>query len=496
MSIERHRVSVIIDKSDEKSFHELVEIKGTSLVLPSIQYHRQDRFTIPVDLVSSGWHHLLKRCNSLRLQFTNDESFDHSIFGDYMQQGLSINYIPDASAQDRSALRKDQETISKTIAQLLRLDVRPESFIMTPTSLKFADHSVGQDAIHSMVQEMLPVAVRDNWQSVQIDYDPEDSSNLVIEVYWDKYISSDTFSFDKSIRTEIGVFSLDEKLTTIDNIGLNGVRFILNEKGIDTKKTAFQFSPRHRLIPDVTFSTTVSEPVGLHPNLKLEIHNSTLIEPPLKLESESESINSEICQLYSVMNIPKDFFIDRYQVKDEKFEEHGLKMIGLFGDSNLELPSYKMPNWGTETLLQLDITKSVIFDLPLHSRYEMPSNEASFNTSLPNPTMFWACDLQVPISILTELGKTGDLSRNIYLSQIAELESTLQVLSKSPFQHKFLDYESYFDDNTVFYHLESISQGPLIAIPVAPVESAESVEFYTLSLVFSSFIFLLYKLFR
>ncbi|ODV97270.1 hypothetical protein PACTADRAFT_74808 [Pachysolen tannophilus NRRL Y-2460] len=560
------RTTIIIPKSSELQFHEKVKIdKAYSITLPStiVPFKRQDRFTIPIARIlkdvsyESHLLKILKDCYSFRLQFSKLEDYDSSIFGDVASPGLSVNFIPqiadDSAGVYETNFNKTITAINQELKKLLYADINDESvlfneFIVTPTALKYFEPTNEISySLKKSIEDILEKSISTDFQYLEISYDSiNNSDKFMVQFYWADVMASEDLIFTKKqdYKTEVGIFTIEEKLTNVDNTGLAGVRFVLdNSDDIVPMKTSFQFTPRHRTLLDISYKNEFIKPIGLHPKYKLSLHNEkseTPLQPPLLIQpanlipEQADSTeycdlvnNLDVCKLYLSWNLPKDFFMDKYQLKDDRMKETGLNLIGLYGETNLELPNYLIKKWGSEALFELNISQAHLpssssssvptFEIPLHSRYSKPmQNITSFETKIPYPNLFWACDLTIPIETFTSLGAAfikehGDetsiiLSKNPYSRIISNFEQELQVLQKSPFHHKFLGFESYFDDNTVFYHIQpqldinsDTNNQKLtfdLTIPVADLNDFNNVHIITLLVVMFSGFYILKKLFH
>ena len=246
-------------------------------------------------------------------------------------------------------------------------------------------------------------------------------------------VSEIEFNLELGIYKEIGLFLIDDKISTNDDLNLSGIRVILDEdsntnnKEESIHKTMFHIKPRHRSFDDsTTITTTKIIPQGLHPILSTELNTTTIVMPT--------DFDVEECKFYYYLNLNKSLIFDQFQNIPI-----GSQLIINNGNKNLELPEYKINQWGNELLFEFefdndnDIPHHI--NLTVHSRYQLPQNNHSHSqisnvlNSLPN--IFMGCNV-----------KEGNL------------------LDKSPFDTKRDvkiggNYEIYFTEDTVFYHLQN-----------------------------------------
>ncbi|CAI5760673.1 unnamed protein product [Candida verbasci] len=257
------------------------------------------------------------------------------------------------------------------------------------------------------------------------------------------------FNKDSSDYKEIGVFAIDESISdTKDDLVLNGFRVIFDPLSDETEnegmlhKTMFHIKPRHRYLNKSIESTI--KPNGLHPILSTKLQESKIIESDIKE-----------CKLYYYINLNKSLIFDPFQSIPQ-----GANLTLNNGEKNLELPEYKINNWGNEILFEFENYNKTEIDFTLHSRYQLPNNETtSTEVFQSHPKVFIGCNVD-----------------------------EFELLSKSPFDTKGSiggNYENYFTNDTVFYHFEKSSSDNLkIDIPHG-TSNFENVNFITtVSIIF------------
>lgn len=181
----------------------------------------------------------------------------------------------------------------------------------------------------------------------------------------------------------------------------------------------FAFPARHKL-SDSYFSTAFLTPTGLHPTLQLSLSGS---QPP-KEDAE--------CKPYAYLTLPKTIFADRFQLDGELFMASknltALRATSLPVD--LEAPAYTTGAWGSSILLELAPPTSAAnqawtAEVPLHLRYLKPSETGLKSIEIPYPAVFWACS--------AEQGPE---------------------FSQNPFDRAHVGYDTLFESDTVFWHVE------------------------------------------
>lgn len=189
-------------------------------------------------------------------------------------------------------------------------------------------------------------------------------------------------------RIEIGVFergSGEDK----DEHALEGVRMVLGEHD-DFEPTMFTFPHRHHVLKSGLIKTELHPANGSHPVMLTHLPSSSV------KGLVDRTIDYETCQLHALYTLPKEVFVDKYQLTQfAQFKSGGIKEVrGIWGETDLEDPAYKTPAWGS--LLLIDVpksTKATTLELPLHLRYMEPViGGGKTEVDLLPPELFWACE--------------------------------------------------------------------------------------------------------
>lgn len=209
---------------------------------------------------------------------------------------------------------------------------------------------------------------------------------------------------------EVGLFYVDSLDDT--DINLSGLRCLWNQTDIiqTCLKTSLFYKPFITKQKNNPFlNVQLEEPIGLHPNILIDLSNYHQINPN--------------CQYYLFSQLPLELFVDKFQSDP----------IFVFGEHDLELPEYKLVqrSWGSEVLYQLEPGK--VNKITLHSRYLNITTPypSTLNVSF-DPIVFKACD-----------------------------KNSLDII-KNPFYSKSLGLESFFTDDTNFNLLSSTT----LSVPI------------------------------
>lgn len=332
-----------------------------------------------------------KYVKSLRIQVSKAPG--RGIFDYWYQPGVSIYAVPQLGPSE--SIDAFFDGVSEALQDVLNITISRENWVTNHNSLMYYSEDVPEiNWDHELLKS---VPVDHDFTNLDLNLD----SKLVVKTVGD--INQFEYSRNDDYR-EIGLFIVDDAISTIDDVVLSGVRIIFDGSHRDEEllhKTLFHVKPRHRAIE--TPLDIVLKPNGLHPVLSI----AGLSSQPL----EGDDIKD--CKKYGYFTLNRNFFLDKYQVNET--------IVAGYGNADLELPSYKINEWGSEYLIELEHDTEIV----LHSRYQQPNSLSE--TVLSSPQVFVACDVI----------------------------SDGYLLNTSPFSNKLPiggNYENFFTNETVFYH--------------------------------------------
>lgn len=256
--------------------------------------------------------------------------------------------------------------------------------------------------------------------------------------------------FDSSIvksdhKKEIALF---EARDLYGDLELSGIRTVIGPDYTPPEKTLLIVKPRHSQL-DEQVSMELSQPVGLHPELRIS--------------NISDNRPHESCELFIYNTIPNVLFFDKYQYNDKK-----INLLQSWGEDDLEGPVWKVEKFGSAQLFHvLNYTEGI--EIKFHSRYIKPSSLNSFN--LPTPELFWGCEADT-------------------------FMEDWENIATNPFETYNLGYESFFEPSTVFYHYKKNTQSIPFSIPTADAKDFSTVQYITLIAVILGSLYLFRKLFQ
>lgn len=348
-------------------------------------------FTVENKVTSTYEGEWTSYIKTLRIQINKTPGL--GIFDYWYQTGVSIYVVPELS--DISAIEDFYDGLSKGLQELLHIPLKKENWVTNHNSLMYYDDEVPEINWDHDIVKLVPVD--HDFTNFDLNLD----SKLVVKTV--SNMNQFTYARDGHYK-EIGLFIIDDAISSVDDVVLSGVRVIFDGSHYDDEllhKTLFHVKPRHRAI--IAPKVTSLKPNGMHPVISI----AGIASP----QPQGDDIKD--CKKYGYFTINKNFFLDKYQVNEA--------IVAGYGNADLELPSYKINEWGTEYLIELNNDTEIV----LHSRYQLPNT--SSDAVLTPPQVFVACDVV----------------EDAYL------------LNTSPFSNK-LDiggnYENFFTNETVFYH--------------------------------------------
>lgn len=374
------------------------------------------------------------RVQSRRNPYTSDES---QVFNYHFGAGLHVYASPLNVTEDM--MEDFYQQVDSVLKEWFQLTVPNDSWIRNYNSVYYYGEAI---------KGKLPIEKELLYNSDIFDWRYTNQEITYKELVPVK--SKITITQSENVTKEIGVFLLDRKLTTIDDLALSGLRIAMNEEDEEfVFRTLFHVKPRHRLTGTVTSNLVEN---GLHPIIRSSLKNT--------VDEQIEDTSKDSCKLYYYINLDKLFIFDKYQ----SIPAGGVLVVSN-GNSDLELPAYKVAEWGNEILFEFDQEVENI-DFTVHSRYQEPGSTGKY-LNLP-PQVFRACD--------------G--TKDYYLLLTSPFDNNLRIGG---------NYETYFTNDTVFYHY--VDEGSSIGVNIPSGKSNfERVERITGIALLLGVIYILYKL--
>lgn len=350
----------------------------------------------------NGKYNLIKQVRITSI----DEIIDNPIFNYHYLPGLNVYILPNLPENDIASFDKDvfYRQINDFLQELnIDITIDPTNYIHNLNSLYYYQSN-------SQIPNLTWKSWKNNDKPNSIDF-VWNQDTTVIKVL-EKVPNNRLLSWEMDQPyQEIGLFMVDKSITTNDDIVLSGLRVVFDPVEPEDEnvfKTLFHVKPRHRYSGKTLQSIQNN---GLHPIVKTDITSS----PP-----QDDDLSE--CRLYYYMSLHKSVIFDKYQTSVGD-------LIIKNGEEDLELPEYKINMWGQEIMLEFPVDYNKSIDLTLHSRYQKPQENDKTVITLTKPLLFYGCEANDD-----------------------------HLLSTSPFDNKQEiggNYELYFTNNTVFYHLQN-----------------------------------------
>lgn len=336
-------------------------------------------------------HHIKSIRIHINRERTNDQTpnLEKSVFAYPYQIGLHVYVEPELEAG--VTLDDFFTEVNNHLQMQLGFQIPPEHWIQSLNAFYFHDIDIPKVNVPNGATLGDSYAALDYYSSSESTVTKLYKSDMKIKLY-DVSNSGDS--------CEVGVFTIEDH-STRDDLILSGVRVLLNDKDMDAKqmvqRTVFHTKPRHRYLDILDKNESFSKsPLGLA-NVKIIPNGLHPILSIVSIPAPPTDRDIDLCLLFSYLTLQKSVFVDRYQVPDQ------VKLLAHYGTKDLELPEYSVKQWGTEVLLHLGDLNSLLVNLTLHSRYQLPQLKVdTVSTLLDSAVLFYACDATVDANVLTD----------------------------------------------------------------------------------------------
>jgi hypothetical protein len=225
-----------------------------------------------------------------------------------------------------------------------------------------------------------------------IEFDIPSPSTIQIRAVWAESPHAEGWRLDipaqSNVRIEVGIFGEGHGQDK-DECSLGGLRAILGQDK-DFEPTLFTFPHRHHVLHS-KLETSLSPTYGSHPTLQTVLSTLALQAPM------NDTYNHDTCSLHAMYTLSNQVFVDKYQLAQlAQFGSGGIQEVhGVWGETNLEDPSYHTPGWGSIVLVDIpdELETTLTLELPLHLRYLEPvDGGGKRHVDILPPEIFWACE--------------------------------------------------------------------------------------------------------
>jgi len=293
---------------------------------------------------------------------------------------------------------------------------------------------------------------------------------LILYLNYDSLMTVDIpkIGLDSSMRSEFALlFEVDSNDQSHDR-SLEGVRASLKES-TDLELIPTLIFPMPQQVLHHGWSTIHEfiKPHGMHP-----VYSVTLIDNSLfPFEPETK------CKLRFDIDLPKQFIVDKYQLEGligRVGDTSCIKSLELSnnGDIDLELPDYKVEEFGSTVHLVLDercVVTNNGFQLPLHLRYGAPNNSGVQKVKITAGELYWSC-------LVNDKARWSSITHSFHYED--------GTLGKSKLEDS-IEWR--------YYHIQNKASSKLeIDLPVGQITHLKFVEIGTLLVVLMSSIYILW----
>ncbi|KAH3667768.1 hypothetical protein WICMUC_005300 [Wickerhamomyces mucosus] len=439
----KQRITLKLSTLDTIEPNNLVFKEDGVMIPGSVFQKRQDRLIIPFSELPSDLIEIFENIYQFRIQWNAINSTMDELYQNFGSKGLEVNVVP-------SVLEYDEEfkKFNDFFKKYLPINFTSESIVSTATSATY--HiltNIRTTSFQNFLKTLVPSGLDriDYIENIDIQFNKDDKN---IKISWISSPFDIILTQSDTITKELGIFEV--KNYDEEDLELSGLRTSLKKRDYTPPtKTLLIIKPRHHNI-NTTINYSFETPIGLHP--KLKVTNLSDLSKP-----------HETCELFLYSHLENSLIFDKYQ-----YDTRHLSLIDTWGDNDLELPKYKINQYGSIQLFQfLDIPDTL--EIKYHSRYLKPSNETNEHFKFLTPSIFWACDS----SVITE---------------------DYKLIEKNPWDSFGFGYESFFEDTTVFYHYTNNATVLKYEIPVGLLGDFEKVQLVTLFSVLIAVAYLLFKI--
>ncbi|KAI9713399.1 MAG: protease B nonderepressible form, partial [Chrysothrix sp. TS-e1954] len=471
----KRRISYMTDSSSlPNPDSKLLQINSTSLsIQPQPNHHlhgaKEDRITLALDELPVELTSILKQCRELHIRWASDRPYEASTpFASRISPGLHVFVTPEE-------VQTSSKDLCNSLKELFGEGIKCSSFNETftplaPLSARFSHSTTHQyySALQSPTSFLTHLAsllpTSSSLSSAPTTFDLSYTSlshSLTVSTFHAAASTpqgwNDTITSHPHGRTEIGILfetpslpsARDEEDEDAHAITLSGGLLVLGESE-KFAPTLFSTPSRHHIHP-ARFSASFKQPTGLHPTLALSFPDVSALKPPTQPAKKGPNATADkqekdqTCALHTHLTLPSSIFIDKYAFRDDLLlSSHNLASLrSLTGPSDLELPDWKIPSWGSAALFEItppprkqsgqQTSREATYQvtIPLHARYLPPSRTSGYaHVPIPVPVVFWACTSASGTKFATD-----------------------------PFDRAHLGYEGLFGERTVFYHLRPVVSG-------------------------------------
>ncbi|KAF2152986.1 PIG-X-domain-containing protein [Myriangium duriaei CBS 260.36] len=467
----KERITYILAGGEPGVNPATIDVKASSLKLPSIYAAKEWRITLSEEELPPTLKTVLNDIHQLHVRWASLDNADNTPpFSARLPPGLHVFYTPLKGNRTTTGIcdeiksafgpelrcEKPEEAFSipQVLAGRFRISATYQYYQQLPLVNALQDYIRSNFCSEKSPPQLCIDTIESLQQASSLDFDFDTiSQSFVVSARWPPARHSG-WERQRSAndRVEIGILNR-EKATEDEHISLGGYLTVLGDDD-EPKATLFSFPSRHHQLPtsgpeSLSFTASFKQPTGLHPTLQLTFDKHQLEAP------------SPSCVLHAYLNLPSHLFIDRYQLADKIFlkSQNLVALHALTGETDLEVPDWIVKKWGSTALLELALPEDDkppsgdkwTVSIPTHLRYLPPkpslnasamypaylshSHETTVEpgkrtTTIPYPSVFWACNAEAGLK-----------------------------MSTNPFDRTNLGYDGLFGPKSLFWHVSPKTAG-------------------------------------
>ncbi|KAK6350680.1 protease B nonderepressible form [Orbilia javanica] len=473
----KRRITFLVSPQENEAPEDALRLAKDSFEIKGIKAIREDRFTLTFDELPQFVKDVVKQTQELHLRFDNGKNYDEKWKGPFASRlplGVHILALPLRESKmtnlcsfiskyaDIPCSLIEAAFISRgRLRQLYAPDANILSNVLKPLANKICGPSkkACKDKVLALnTATSLDLKYDAKSQTLDVNVIWATSDGNARDGSWDVQIKPET----PTDKVEVGVLTNGGKTSGEEEISLRGKLAVVGQDD-ELNPALVTFPSRHHARQSI-YMADFNRPTGLHPKL----------EVTLALGGNSPA---DGCTLNAYFTVPQPFFVDPYQLEDEKLmRSYGINKIKVVeGETDLEAPTWAMSKWGALVLAELDVEQYLStwekkrspmeFTLPLHLRY-MPTHpeKLSETATLPWPMVFWACPSE-----------------------------QWNKMSTNPFDRRMLGYDEYFPEETYFYHLtpkliNSTHSQSSLEVPILNSVDSQLIEWGTMGVIVVGFL--------
>lgn len=500
--MQQRSIFYLKDQSHSLEFLKALKQDDKDIIVPAspkFELERQERISIPYSRLTSTIVSMAQKVKLLDVKYTSTtdctiKDDNEPLFSDFAMNaatGLSIEVAPQTARSYSSYRNISDETIG-ILQKVMRIENEDKPIFYQEWIKKviFDDSTSPSIRILRLWNGILkdnvelPIRLPDldsvtSWELLVHD----DTKCLSLNIYWDNVtrpiLVSKKYAIqeDGPIQREVAILHEMPSDDWTYNVPLSGIRMKIDSTTYTSKNRIIKYQPTmmhastiHKALKGYSAKHEFVQPTGMHPIYKVELQqlNSKYTFAPLERDRH------ENCTLMFQLDVPKQIILDKYQLEHKcggsilDFQVHN-------GGMDLELPEYKIEEWGGSLTIELNesyiMARNGSFEIPLHLRYGKPLGDYE-EVRIPKGSIYWQCEMKD--------------------------DKLIRETKNSFYNEKDRLGIDKFMANTEFYHIRdsSVNKELVVDVPTANLRDGYNTEFWTLIFIISATGYIMRALFK